>query len=232
MEEEKVTKQVEETQSKKPPKTFSILQTILLFILTIALTSGGGYALGHFYFWNDIDMKRVNEQLEFYQERVRVDPGNLEYRIILGYTHFLKGNNNDAIREFMFVLSEDEGYYDAHYNLGLVYLNQNRYNEALSSFNRTIQIAPRDFKGYVQMGIAYRGLGMYEEALEVLYTANELARTNSDIIYQIGRVAEAMGDYELAVEIYKDSLQFDPLFQPAAEGLDRLSKYDTGTVGD
>lgn len=222
MEEGVGTKQVEETQSKNPPKTFSITQTILLFILAIMITSGGGYALGHFYFWNDIDMKRVNEQLSFYQERVRVDPTNLEYRIILGYTHYLKGSNNDAIREFMYVLSEDEGYYDAHYNLGLVYLDEKRYSEALSSFNRTIQIAPRDFKGYVKMGVAYRGLGMYEEALDVLNTANQLNRTNSDIVYQIGAVAEAMGDYQEATEIYKDALQFDPLFQPALEALERL----------
>lgn len=232
MEEEKVTQQVEEKLSKKKPKTFTILQSILLLFLSFAITSGGGYALGHYYFWNEIDMKRVNQQLEFYKEKVKIDPANLENRIILGYTYFLKGQNKDAIKEFMFVLDQDDSYYDAYYNLGLVYLSEKRYYEALSNFNKTVEIAPRDFKGHVQMGITYRHLGMYEEALQALYKANDLTPTNSDIIYQIGLVAEAKGEYELAVEIFKDALQYDPLYQEAVEALDRLKDYDTGTVGE
>lgn len=229
--EENVT-QVEEKQVKKKPKTFSILQTFLLLLLSFAITSGGGYALGHYYFWNDLDMKRVNEQLDFYKERVRIEPSNHENRIILGYTYFLKGQNKEAIREFLFVLDQDDNYYDAYYNLGLVYLDEKRYNDALSNFHKTVQIAPRDFKGHVQMGIVYRHLGMYEEAMNSLTTANQLSPTNSDIIYQIGLVAEEKGDYELAVEIFKDALQFDPLYEEALVALNRLGDYDTGMAGD
>lgn len=232
MEEEKVTQQVEEKQSKKSPKTFTILQSILLLILSLAITSGGGIALGNYYFWNDIDMKRVNEQLEFYKERVRIDPSNLENRIILGYTHYLKGDNKDAIREFLYVLGQDENYYDAHYNLGLVYLDEKRYNEALTSFNKTVQIAPKDFKGHVQMGIAYRNLGMYEEAIKALNSANQISRGNADIIYQIGVVAEAMGDYQNAADIYKDALEYDPLYKDAAEALERLEANQPKAEGE
>lgn len=233
MEAEKVPQEVvEERTAKKQPKTFKKKTGILMLLLTLLISVGIGYALGHFYFWNDVDMKRVNEQLEFYKEEVRKDPANLQNRIVLGYTYFLKGDNEEAIKEFDFVLEQDKNYYDAHYNLGLVFLDEERYNEALIEFEKTVDIAPKDFKGHVQMGIAYRGLQEYDKATKALEQANKLAPTNSDIIYQIGMVAEAQGKYEDAIAIYKDALAYDPLYKDAVDALDRLKDKDTKAKGE
>jgi tetratricopeptide (TPR) repeat protein len=231
MEAEKKTHEEGQRQSKRTPKKFTIVQSILLLVLSFSITSGTGYALGHFYFWTDIDMNRVNEQLEFYKERVKIDPTNLENRVVLGYTYFLKGKNFDAIKEFNYVLDQDKTYYDAHYNLGLVYLDEERYDDALSSFEKAVEIAPKDFKGHVQKGIAYRHLEMYEEALETLKLANQLNPGGADIIYQVGLVAEAQGKYREAIDIYKDALEYDPLFEDAVEALDRLKDYETEGEG-
>ncbi|RXJ01679.1 tetratricopeptide repeat protein [Anaerobacillus alkaliphilus] len=216
----------EELTVFKSKKKFTKIQSIVLLTITLFFSTGGGFALGHFHFWNSAEMKRVNEQLEYYQERVRINPSNLEDRIVLGYTHYLKGNNNHAVNEFKFVLQQDDQYYDAYYNLGLVYLEEKKYYEALSMFNKTVEIAPRDFKGHVQKGIAYRHLNMYEEAISSLIEATKLAPANADIIYQIGLVAEEQGDYENAIEIYKNALQYDPLFTYALDGLERLEKMN------
>ncbi|OIJ22518.1 hypothetical protein BKP45_06820 [Anaerobacillus alkalidiazotrophicus] len=210
---------------------FTILQTIGLLVITLLLSTGGGIALGNAYFWNSGDMKRINEQLEFYQEKVSQDPNNLEDRIVLGYTYYLKGDNKNAINQFKTVVDKDENYFDAYYNLGLVYLEEDRHYDALSMFNKTVQLAPRDFKGHAQMGITYRHLKMYNEAIEALSEANNLAPANADIIYQIGLVAEEVGEYEAAVEIYKDVLNYDPLFQPALEALERAQNV-VKEVGD
>jgi tetratricopeptide (TPR) repeat protein len=232
MEAAKVPQEVEVRTAKKKPKTFTKMTSFLLLFFTLVFSVGTGYALGHFYFWNDVDMKRVNEQLTYYKEEVRKDPANLQNRIVLGYTYFLKGDNEKAIKEFDFVLEQDKSYYDAHYNLGLVFLDEERYNEALIEFEKTVNIAPKDYKGYVQLGIAYRGLEDYENATKALEQANKLAPTNSDIIYQIGMVAEAKGDYEDAILIYKDALEYDPLFEDAIDALDRLKDKDTKAKGE
>ncbi len=232
MEAEKVPQEVEGKPAKKKPKMFTKKTSILLLFLTLVFSVGTGYALGHFYFWNSIDMQRVNEQLEFYKEEVRKDPANLENRIILGYTYFLKGDNEKAIKEFDFVLEQDKNYYDAHYNLGLVFLDEERYNEALIEFEKTVKIAPKDFKGHVQMGITYRKMEEYDNATKSLETANKLAPTNADIIYEIGMVAEAKGDYDDAILIYKDALAYDPLYTDAVDALDRLKDKDTKAKGE
>lgn len=225
-------KEIEMPKTSKGIKTFTKIQAIGLLAITLFLSTGGGFALGHFYFWNSTEMKRINEQLEYYQERVRINPTSLEDRIVLGYTYYLKGDNNRAVSEFNYVLDQDDEYYDAYYNLGLVYLSESKHYEALSMFNKTVQIAPRDFKGYTQLGITYRQLGSYDQAFEALSTANELNPANSDIIYQIGLVAEAMGDYEEAIEIYKDALAYDPLYEDALNALERLGEEDAENVGE
>jgi tetratricopeptide (TPR) repeat protein len=232
MEAAKVPQEVEGRTAKKQPKTFTKKTSFLLLFFTLLISVGTGYALGHFYFWNDVDMKRVNEQLTYYKEEVRKDPANLENRIVLGYTYFLKGENEKAIKEFDYVLEQDKNYYDAHYNLGLVFLDEERYNEALIEFEKTVNIAPKDYKGHVQMGIAYRGLEEYDKATKALEQANKLAPTNADIIYQIGMVAEAKGEFSDAIAIYKDALTYDPLFQDAVDALDRLKDKDTKAEGE
>jgi tetratricopeptide (TPR) repeat protein len=224
--------QVEGRTAKKQPKTFTKKTSFLLLLITLVISVGTGYALGHFYFWNDIDMKRVNEQLTYYKEEIRKDPTDLKNRIVLGYTYYLKGDNEEAIRQFDYVLEQDKNYYDAHYNMGLVYIKEERYNEALIAFEKCVKIAPKDYKGYVQLGIAYRGLEEYDKATKALEEANKMAPTNADIIYQIGMVAEAEGKYADAVAIYKDALQYDPLYKDAVAALDRLKDKDTKAEGE
>ncbi len=219
-------------QPEKQPKKFKKRTAFLLLFLTLAISIGTGYALGHFYFWNDIDMKRVNEQLDYYKEAVRKDPANLQNRIVLGYTYYLKGDNDEAIKQFDYVLEQDKNYYDAHYNIGLVFLDEERYNDALIEFEKCVKIAPKDYKGFVQQGIAYRGLKEYDKATKALEAANKLAPTNSDIIFQIGMVAEAQGKYQDAIDIYKDALQYDPLYKDALDALDRLKDKDTKAKGE
>jgi tetratricopeptide (TPR) repeat protein len=232
MEAEKAPQEVEGRPAKKQPKTFKKRTAVLLLLLSLIISVGTGYALGHFYLWNSIDMERVNEQLVYYKEEVRKDPANLQNRIVLGYTYFLKGDNEEAIKQFYYVLDQDQNYYDAHYNLGLVYLDEERYNDALMEFEKTVKIAPRDFKGHIQMGITYRELKEYENATKSLEVANKLAPTNADIIYQIGMVAEAQEKYDDAISIYKDALQYDPLYKDALNGLDRLKDKDTKAEGE
>jgi tetratricopeptide (TPR) repeat protein len=232
METEKAPQEVEERPVKKQPKIFKKRTAALLLLLSLIISVGSGWALGDFYFWNSIDMKRVNEQLADYKEEVRKDPANLENRIVLGYTYYLKGENEEAIKQFYYVLDQDQNYYDAHYNLGLVYLDEERFNDALMEFEKCTKIAPRDFKGHIQMGIAYRDLKEYDNATKSLEVANKLAPTNADIIYQIGMVAEAQKKYDDAIMIYKDALQYDPLYKDALDGLDRLKDKDTKAEGE
>ncbi len=203
---------------------FTLFQATVLILLTLGVSTAGWFAAGKYYFWTGVDKKRVNQQLEYLEQKVQAEPKNLDYRVALGYTYFLKGKNEKAIKELNQVLEIDKRYYDAHYNLGLVLADEGRFDEALDAFQKCIEISPKDYKGYLQKGIVYRKLKMYPEAVQVLDKASIMMPGRADIIYEIGMVAEAKGDKETAAQIYKEALSFDPLFKDAVAALKRVQK--------
>lgn len=213
---------------KKAPKakngSFSKFQASIMILLTLIVSVGGWYAVGKYFVWTDLDMKRVNEQLAYLQQKVQADPSNAQNRIELGYTYSLKGQNEQAMKEFNQVLILEPKNFDALYNIGLLQLKEERYNEALLNFQKAAELSPRDYKVHLQLGITYRNLAMYDEAQKSLNKANTLNPTSVEIIYQTGRIAEDQGDTQAAIEIYKEALTFDPLYKDAVESLERLEK--------
>lgn len=204
--------------------SFTKLQSALLILLTLAISVGGWYGVGKVYFWSDLDMKRVDAQLVYLQQKVQTEPTDPETRVELGYTYLLKGENDKAIQELNQALLLDPKSFDAYYNLGLVMLKEERNNEALEKFQKAVDLSPKDFKGHLQKGVAYRSLGMYKEASVSLAQANKLLPGSADIIYETGRVAEAQGQKDAAIQIYKEALSYDPLFKDAVTALERVEK--------
>lgn len=213
--------------NKKKIDRFAWWQTLLLLTLTLAISVTAGYYISDKYFWSDVDKNRINQQLEYYQAQVDKEPNNATHRVNLGYTYFLKGKNDDAIKQLKVALDLDKNNFNAYLNLSIVYNDQERFDDAIKSAQKAADISPRDYKGHLQKGIVYRKLKMYDEAIESLQKANELMRGNTDIIYEIGRVAEDQGDNKIAEDLYKEALGYDPLYKPALEGLDRVAAKDS-----
>ncbi|WP_407310742.1 tetratricopeptide repeat protein [Desulfosporosinus sp. SB140] len=217
---------VQESLSKKSKKakkdSFSPLTSAILILLTLVISVGGWYGVGKYFFWSNLDMKRVNAQLDYYKQKVQAEPNNTEARVDLGYTYALKGNDGQAIQEFNQALMVDPKDFDAYLNLSLVFIKEKRFNEALEDLNKAGQLSPRDYKVPYEKGIVYRNLKMYKEATDSLNQANTLNPTNTDIIYETGMVAEAQGKKDDAIQIYKQALSYDPLYKPAIAALERL----------
>jgi len=210
---------------KKAKKdNFTKLQSVLLILLTLVISVGGWYAVGKVYFWNDLDMKRVDGQLEYLKQKAQSEPTDPKTRVELGYTYYLKGQNDQAIQELNQAALLDPKNFDAYYNYGLVMLKEKRYDEALQKFQKAVELSPKDYKGYLQKGVTYRNLKMYKEASESLEKANKLLPGSADIIYETGRVAEAQGQIDAAIDIYKEALSYDPLFKDAVTALERVQK--------
>ncbi len=229
MEEEQRIVEEQETREKaqvKKNKYFTKLQAFLLIFGTLFASLIAGYFISDKFFWSNIDKNRLNDQLAYYKQMADADPSNPKHRVDLGYTYFLKGNNEKAIKEYFAALDLDDNYYSAYLNLGIVYNDEERLDDALLQSQRAIEISPRDYKGFLLQGSIYRKLKMYDEAIKSLEEANILMATNTDIIYEIGRVLEDQGNLSEAEEIYKDALNYDPLYKPAVEGLERIAEQD------
>jgi tetratricopeptide (TPR) repeat protein len=227
--EQTITEESKPTIKNKKQKKdkFSWWQSLLLLFLTLGISVSAAYYISDKYFWSDIDLNRLNEQLAYYKDKVDLSPNEPKYRVELGYTYFLKGDNDSAIKQLKTALDLDPKYYDAFLNLGIVYNDMEQYNDALKMAEKTTEIAPRDYKGHLLKGTVFRKLKLYDNALDTLSLANTLMPGNTDIIYEIGRLSEDQGNQKEAEELYKEALNYDPLYKPALEGLERVATKDT-----
>ncbi|MEO2077627.1 MAG: tetratricopeptide repeat protein [Bacillus sp. (in: firmicutes)] len=214
----------ERTQLKKERnKYFTKLQALLLIVATLIVCVGGGYYISDKYLWSNADKGRIDEQINYYKQLVDNEPNNPENRVNLGYSYFLKGDNNSAIKELKVATDLDSKYFGAYFNLGLVYIDEERYNDALKQAQKAVELGPRNFKAHLLAGIVYRNLKMYDEANKSLKEALKLMPTNTDTITEIGRVAEDQGSFKEAEKFFKEALTYDPLYKPASEGLERIA---------
>lgn len=219
--EESKIKPTKEKQQKKDK--FNWWQTLLILFLTLVIAVGTAYFISDKYFWSKTDINHTNEQLTYYQNKVDAEPNEPKHRVNLGYTYFLKGDNEEAIKQLKVALDLDKNNYDAYLNLSIVYSDDGQIDNALKAAEKCVEINPRDYKGLLQKGSIYRKLRMYKDSLKTLNKANDLMPGNTDIIYEIGRLAEDQKQYKEAAGIYKDALSYDPLYKNALKGLDRVS---------
>ena len=211
-----------EATSKKN-NHFTKLQGFALIIATLIISLVGGYFISDKYLWKE-ETTRLSQQLEFYKNEVSKQPNDATSRVNLGYTFHLLEKNEDAVKQLLMAIDLDKTNVSAYFNLGLVYNDQERFDDAIKQAKKATELAPRDYKGHLLEGMVYRQLKMYEESIASLQEADKLMPANTDIIFEIGKVAEDQGKTDDAEQLYKEALNYDPMYKPAAEALEKIAK--------
>lgn len=202
-------------------------QALLVLMATLGICLSAGYFISEKYFWGKTDTAQLEEKLSFIKQQVDMKPNDSDLRVQLGYVYFLKKDYDKAIDQYKTAISLDKNYYPSYLNMAIVYDKKNKPQDSLEMASKAAKLAPKDYKGHLLKGIAYRKLEMYDKANESLQEALNFMSTNADIIYEIGQVAEARGKEKEAEDIYKEALNYDPLYKPALEALEQLAAKDT-----
>jgi tetratricopeptide (TPR) repeat protein len=218
--------QTQEPESKIKKDRFTGWQSTLLLVGTLAICLVAGYYISDTFLWEKTDSKQIAEQIKFYKAEVKQNPNDPKSRVQLGYSYFLDKDYDEAIKQYKTAKTLDENYFDAYLNLSIVYDKEGRTDDALQNAIKATEISPKDYKGHLMKGKSYRKLKMYEEANIALAEADRLNPGNTDTIYEIGFVAEDQGKKKEAEAIYKEALEYDPLFKPALTALERIASKD------
>ena len=213
----------ERSKIQEKRKSFTRLQASLLLIGTLIVSLVAGYLICDKYIWPNKDEQRMIEQIDYYKGLADKKPNNADYRVNLGYSYFIKGDTDNAIKELQVATNLDNKNFGAYFNLGLVYNSNKRYNDAVRMAQKAEALGPKNFQAHLLSGMVYRNLKEYDKALKSLQEALKLMPTNTDIITEIGRVKEDQGNSKEAEKLYKEALSYDPLYKPASQGLDRVA---------
>lgn len=221
---------------KSEPKTraemrkgyFTKLQGILLILGTLVISLVAGYFICDKFVWAKQDQNRIEQRITYYENQAKKHPNDSNTRVNLGYSYYLNGQDDDAVKQLLIAIDLDKKNVAAYFNLGLIYNDEKRYDDALKMANKATFLAPRDFKGQLLEGMVYRKLKMYKDSLSSLQEANKLMPANSDIIFEMGKLAEDQGKLQDAEKLYKKALSYDPLYKPATKALKTLAAKEKG----
>jgi len=217
--------QGETGSSQHGNQDYGLIQGIGIILVFAVLFIGAGLAAGKYFVWNSFDKSsKLERDFKSNLENVQADPNNPLYHVQLGWSYFLKKDNEQAVGEYTKALSLDPKSYAAKYDLGLAYLQLKQYDNAAASLNDAISIVPKAFPPHLNLAIAYINLEKYDDALKELSNAYMSNPGSPETMYWRGVVYEKKGKNELAFQQYEAAINFDPGFKDAQAAYERVKK--------
>jgi tetratricopeptide (TPR) repeat protein len=157
-----------------------------------------------------------------YLQAVNENPDNYDAYVELGVLHF--GKKNPLAEKYLLAaLSIRPDALDALYDLGMFYQENDKLNEAMETYVRLLKVDSTYSHAYFNMGyIQYQYLQLYNEALANFEKAVKMDPKYFQAIYMRGLCYEAKGDVAAAKREYGYSLEINPQYKNAADGMQRL----------
>jgi tetratricopeptide (TPR) repeat protein len=165
--------------------------------------------------------ERTDNVIRYSNELLKVEPGNIDVRILLGNSYVSVGKYKEAIEIFESVRERLISYPRIHYYIGLVYLkiaqsqsqlqpNDKNLARALEYGKTEIERNPTLFNGYYLAGEGHRLKGEYPEAVKMLEKAISLEGKSVDALMALGWIRARQNYYESARELYLRAVRTAP----------------------
>ena len=160
----------------------------------------------------------------------------LETFLIMAYSHYNKGNYQEAENLCVQAIEVKSNYIDPHFFLGHLYLMQDKYASSIASFQTYFQIKDnlkknpefnhlviysitKSHEAYAGLGTAYGKLGNYAESIGHFEKAISICPEYADAYNGLGVIHGHQGRLDEAVAHLKTALQIKPEYSEAHKNL-------------
>lgn len=123
--------------------------------------------------------EKLDEAAAVFEQALRIDPGNIETLLKLGYTRFHLDDHEEALRVYDRVLDIDVTNPDAWNLKGLVHYEQKNYSKALDSVEKAIETDPTFGMAWYNKACFLSLLNQIPESLEALKRSIEIDVKNA-----------------------------------------------------
>ncbi len=220
---------VQPTQDVTPPNQpksgMSPVTGLIVILLCTVLFAGAFLGIGKLFFWNNYSKdSKLDVELKQNLEKVQNDPNNASNHINLGWSYFLKGENERAVAEYKKALALDPKNYAANYDMGQAYMSLKQYDKAITSLKEAISVVPNTFPPHLNLAISYYKTNHFDEALKELELSYKYNPGNPETFYWRGMVYEKQNRLEDAYNAYGDAISFSPKYKEAQDAYARLKQ--------
>jgi tetratricopeptide (TPR) repeat protein len=142
------------------------------------------------------------ETIEYAKELVRINPSDMETRLLLGKYLAKNKKFREALGVFNSIKERLESYPKIHYFMSKVYLETKAYKKALAMGEKEIELNPGLYHGYYAVGEAHRQMKNYVKAKNNLEKAVQKNAKNVESLIALGWINRNQNYLEVARELY------------------------------
>ncbi len=184
----------------------------------------------------DLSLEEGKEVLRLLSGDNITKRSEIEIFLIMAYSHYKKGNYQEAENLCVQAIEVKSNYIDPHFFLGHLYLMQDKYASSIASFQRYFQIKDnlkknpefnhlviysitKSHEAYAGLGTAYGKLGNYAESINHFKKAINICPEYADAYNGLGVIHGHQGRLDEAVAHLKTALQIKPEYSEAHKNL-------------
>jgi protein O-mannosyl-transferase len=157
---------------------------------------------------------RVREEIEHYEQALRINPDYAEAQNNLGSALLRLGKPQEAIGYYEQALRINPDYAEAQNNLGSALLRLGKPQEAIGHYEQALRINPNLAEAHDSLGTALAQIGRIEDAIAQFQLALRINPDDAQAHYnlgnalaQMGRIEDAIAQFQLALRINPDDAQ-------------------------
>lgn len=144
------------------------------------------------------ESNRIDQALADYDQIIRLDPGNLQFRYQRALANGRLGRLDLAVSDLDVVIAGEPERAEAYFNRGYAYKLSGRQDQALADFSRALEIDPGILNAYMNRAEIYVLQGKYKKALDDYDAALKISPAYGRIYWKKGEVLNALGQGKLA----------------------------------
>ncbi len=180
------------------------------------------------YFWMAMgakDKEQFDEAIRLLEKATKYDPEFYNAQMMLGQ-FYARQKNKKAVDAYEHALKIDAASIEAHYGKAMFLQENGSKEEAIAEYKKIIAKDPQNKDAFYNIGYIYFDQAQYKEARDQFNIVCRVDPAYAKAYYMRGACTEKMGDKKGAAIDYKRTLNFDPDFELALKGLQRVEMKD------
>lgn len=171
--------------------------------------------------------KNFDEAVIHFQKALEINPDHENARAALtnvakkafneGNTAYKRRNLEEAISQYEAVLSIDDQFYQAYYQLGVIKTKMQNISGAISSYKKALEINPDFYKGWFALGIAKNRANDSEGAFLAFQKTVDVHPGYAKAYAEMGKIHLDNKAYSEAEDILKTAIQVNPKYAKSYE---------------
>ena len=146
--------------------------------------------------------ERNQDVIKYAKELIKVNPGDLETRMILGEYLYKEKQYPSAVKFFESIIERLEGFPRAHYYLSKIFLEMGKIDDSLKYAEKEIKHNPTLEFGYYMRAECYKASKEFQKAINNYEKAISINGKYVEALMGLGWIKHRQNYYEEARELY------------------------------